>query len=176
MGVVCSCSLSFSHFATSSTSGGKSSSDCVNYSLGVWWLKFLNENIIQLCQPIFHDGMKEWSCCKQRSHDFSLFLAIPGYVNFWSLLCIIKLKESILITMLLPFLHKYTKGRSTWHNKCHGLALISFDLLMNHVLQIQLGTSDLYMYYILWHRVFWFHFKIRWWLHFFKIDCDCLCI
>ncbi|KAK8957436.1 Cysteine and histidine-rich domain-containing protein RAR1 [Platanthera zijinensis] len=22
--------------------------------------------------------MKEWSCCKQRSHDFSLFLAIPG--------------------------------------------------------------------------------------------------
>ncbi|WOL00387.1 hypothetical protein Cni_G09100 [Canna indica] len=28
--------------------------------------------------PLFHDGMKEWSCCKQRSHDFSLFLAIPG--------------------------------------------------------------------------------------------------
>nr|WNT99864.1 disease resistance protein [Gymnema sylvestre] len=28
--------------------------------------------------PIFHDGMKEWSCCKQRSHDFSLFLEIPG--------------------------------------------------------------------------------------------------
>uniref|UniRef100_A0A8R7PJ16 CHORD domain-containing protein n=1 Tax=Triticum urartu TaxID=4572 RepID=A0A8R7PJ16_TRIUA len=28
--------------------------------------------------PMFHDGMKEWSCCKQRSHDFSLFLAIPG--------------------------------------------------------------------------------------------------
>ncbi|XBI57872.1 cysteine and histidine-rich domain-containing protein RAR1 [Aegilops tauschii subsp. strangulata] len=27
---------------------------------------------------MFHDGMKEWSCCKQRSHDFSLFLAIPG--------------------------------------------------------------------------------------------------
>ncbi|MQL96568.1 hypothetical protein Taro_029249 [Colocasia esculenta] len=22
--------------------------------------------------------MKEWSCCKQRSHDFSLFLEIPG--------------------------------------------------------------------------------------------------
>nr|BAB11239.1 RAR1 [Arabidopsis thaliana] len=29
-------------------------------------------------QPFFHDGMKEWSCCKQRSHDFSLFLEIPG--------------------------------------------------------------------------------------------------
>ncbi|KAL6899825.1 hypothetical protein ACP4OV_006483 [Aristida adscensionis] len=29
-------------------------------------------------QPVFHDGMKEWSCCKQRSHDFSLFLEIPG--------------------------------------------------------------------------------------------------
>ncbi|GLT84086.1 hypothetical protein SLE2022_023370 [Rubroshorea leprosula] len=28
--------------------------------------------------PIFHDGMKEWSCCKQRSHDFSLFMEIPG--------------------------------------------------------------------------------------------------
>ncbi|KAF8052638.1 hypothetical protein N665_1526s0003 [Sinapis alba] len=22
--------------------------------------------------PFFHDGMKEWSCCKQRSHDFTL--------------------------------------------------------------------------------------------------------
>ncbi|KAK3022187.1 hypothetical protein RJ639_047009 [Escallonia herrerae] len=28
--------------------------------------------------PIFHDGMKEWSCCKKRSHDFSEFLNIPG--------------------------------------------------------------------------------------------------
>lgn len=28
--------------------------------------------------PIFHDGMKEWSCCKERSHDFNLFLEIPG--------------------------------------------------------------------------------------------------
>ncbi|KAK4559951.1 hypothetical protein RGQ29_008944 [Quercus rubra] len=28
--------------------------------------------------PIFHDGSKEWSCCKKRSHDFSEFLAIPG--------------------------------------------------------------------------------------------------
>ncbi|GAB2294074.1 Putative methionine--tRNA ligase, cytoplasmic protein rar1 [Dionaea muscipula] len=28
--------------------------------------------------PIFHDGMKEWSCCKKRSHDFSLFLEILG--------------------------------------------------------------------------------------------------
>ncbi|RID74413.1 hypothetical protein BRARA_B01513 [Brassica rapa] len=28
--------------------------------------------------PFFHDGMKEWSCCKQRSHDFTLFLEIPG--------------------------------------------------------------------------------------------------
>jgi disease resistance protein len=27
---------------------------------------------------LFHDGGKEWSCCKQRSHDFSLFLSIPG--------------------------------------------------------------------------------------------------
>lgn len=29
-------------------------------------------------QPIFHDGIKEWSCCKKRSHDFSLFLEIKG--------------------------------------------------------------------------------------------------
>ncbi|CAI0547162.1 unnamed protein product [Linum tenue] len=28
--------------------------------------------------PMFHDGMKEWSCCKKKSHDFSLFLEIPG--------------------------------------------------------------------------------------------------
>lgn len=28
--------------------------------------------------PLFHDGMKKWSCCKQSSHDFSLFLALPG--------------------------------------------------------------------------------------------------
>ncbi|XP_052181361.1 cysteine and histidine-rich domain-containing protein RAR1-like [Diospyros lotus] len=28
--------------------------------------------------PIFHDGMKEWSCCKQRSHHFRLFLQIAG--------------------------------------------------------------------------------------------------
>ncbi|CAI7912845.1 unnamed protein product, partial [Closterium sp. NIES-53] len=28
--------------------------------------------------PIFHDGTKEWMCCHKRSHDFSLFLSIPG--------------------------------------------------------------------------------------------------
>nr|XP_024394893.1 cysteine and histidine-rich domain-containing protein RAR1-like [Physcomitrium patens] len=28
--------------------------------------------------PLFHDGGKEWSCCKQRSHDFSDFLSLPG--------------------------------------------------------------------------------------------------
>jgi disease resistance protein len=28
--------------------------------------------------PLFHDGGKEWSCCKQRSHDFSDFLNLPG--------------------------------------------------------------------------------------------------
>eukprot|EP00897_Mesotaenium_endlicherianum_P001965 jgi/Mesen1/1797/ME000014S01205 len=34
--------------------------------------------LLFLGQPIFHDGGKEWSCCKKKSHDFSLFLAIPG--------------------------------------------------------------------------------------------------
>ncbi|XP_057842858.2 cysteine and histidine-rich domain-containing protein RAR1 isoform X2 [Cryptomeria japonica] len=41
-----------------------------------------DDNTEESCQyhdgPLFHDGTKEWSCCKQRSHDFSLFLAIPG--------------------------------------------------------------------------------------------------
>ena len=30
--------------------------------------------------PVFHDGGKEWNCCKQRSHDFGLFMSIPGCV------------------------------------------------------------------------------------------------
>ena len=29
-------------------------------------------------QPLFHDGAKVWSCCQKRSHDFSLFLTLPG--------------------------------------------------------------------------------------------------
>lgn len=28
--------------------------------------------------PMFHDGIKEWTCCHRKSHDFSTFLAIPG--------------------------------------------------------------------------------------------------
>lgn len=28
--------------------------------------------------PVFHDGTKEWPCCKQRSHDFGIFMSIPG--------------------------------------------------------------------------------------------------
>ncbi|GAQ78489.1 putative RAR1 protein [Klebsormidium nitens] len=31
--------------------------------------------------PVFHDGGKEWGCCKQRSHDFGLFMSIPGCTN-----------------------------------------------------------------------------------------------
>ncbi|CAI5508374.1 unnamed protein product [Closterium sp. Naga37s-1] len=34
--------------------------------------------LLPLSQPIFHDGTKEWMCCHKRSHDFSLFLSIPG--------------------------------------------------------------------------------------------------
>lgn len=42
-----------------------------------------DDNLDGSCQyhdsgPNFHNGMKEWSCCKKRSHDFSLFLQIPG--------------------------------------------------------------------------------------------------
>jgi disease resistance protein len=28
--------------------------------------------------PVFHDGSKEWPCCGKRSHDFALFMDIPG--------------------------------------------------------------------------------------------------
>ncbi len=28
--------------------------------------------------PVFHDGGKEWSCCHARSHDFGLFMSLPG--------------------------------------------------------------------------------------------------
>ena len=28
--------------------------------------------------PVFHDGTKEWPCCGKRSHDFTLFMDIPG--------------------------------------------------------------------------------------------------
>jgi len=28
--------------------------------------------------PLFHDGRKEWSCCKARSHDFGEFMSLPG--------------------------------------------------------------------------------------------------
>jgi hypothetical protein len=28
---------------------------------------------------VFHDGMKEWSCCKKKSHDFGEFMGIKGY-------------------------------------------------------------------------------------------------
>uniref|UniRef100_A0A7S1STU7 CHORD domain-containing protein n=1 Tax=Tetraselmis chuii TaxID=63592 RepID=A0A7S1STU7_9CHLO len=28
--------------------------------------------------PYFHDGMKEWTCCKKKSHDFGEFMTIPG--------------------------------------------------------------------------------------------------
>ena len=28
--------------------------------------------------PVFHDGGKEWSCCRARSHDFGLFMSLPG--------------------------------------------------------------------------------------------------
>lgn len=28
--------------------------------------------------PVFHDGKKEWGCCKKKSHDFDLFMSIPG--------------------------------------------------------------------------------------------------
>mmetsp|Transcript_19255 Transcript_19255/g.36896 ORF Transcript_19255/g.36896 Transcript_19255/m.36896 type:complete len:236 (-) Transcript_19255:377-1084(-) len=28
--------------------------------------------------PVFHDGMKEWSCCGAKSHDFGLFMDIKG--------------------------------------------------------------------------------------------------
>ncbi|KAK4385080.1 Cysteine and histidine-rich domain-containing protein RAR1 [Sesamum angolense] len=45
--------------------------------------------------PIFHDGMKEWSCCKKRSHDFNLFLEIPGgmIMSQWSIAVCLVFKD-----------------------------------------------------------------------------------
>ncbi|KAK3273060.1 hypothetical protein CYMTET_18682 [Cymbomonas tetramitiformis] len=31
--------------------------------------------------PVFHDGIKKWSCCKKQSHDFSAFMSLPGCVR-----------------------------------------------------------------------------------------------
>lgn len=28
--------------------------------------------------PIFHEGMKYWSCCQKKTTDFSIFLEQPG--------------------------------------------------------------------------------------------------
>lgn len=28
--------------------------------------------------PVFHDGLKEWSCCKAKSHDFGEFMDMKG--------------------------------------------------------------------------------------------------
>jgi len=28
--------------------------------------------------PLFHEGNKSWTCCGQKSHDFSMFMDIPG--------------------------------------------------------------------------------------------------
>lgn len=28
--------------------------------------------------PVFHEGMKYWSCCKKKTTDFSVFLQQPG--------------------------------------------------------------------------------------------------
>lgn len=77
-----------------STFAGCHSSGCKLHILlsfsSLWWCTVMPMNLYvsetngKTCyfQPIFHDGMKEWSCCKKRSHDFSLFLEIPGYVSF----------------------------------------------------------------------------------------------
>lgn len=38
--------------------------------------------------PIFHEGMKYWSCCQKKTSDFNLFLEQTGCVNgkhLWAL-------------------------------------------------------------------------------------------
>ncbi|KNC84527.1 hypothetical protein SARC_03253 [Sphaeroforma arctica JP610] len=54
---------------------------CVNNTCGKDYLE--NENNETVClyhpgEPIFHEGLKGWSCCKKRTADFSEFLAFPG--------------------------------------------------------------------------------------------------
>jgi len=76
-------------------SGGKSnvyksiSSQCI-LSIMISYQFIVTDYISFILQPIFHDGTKEWSCCKKRSHDFSLFLEIPGWeiiIQFFPLFC-----------------------------------------------------------------------------------------
>ncbi|KAI8081381.1 chord-domain-containing protein [Halteromyces radiatus] len=43
----------------------------------------LDNNVDNACQfhsgaPVFHEGLKGWSCCKKRVDDFDAFLEIPG--------------------------------------------------------------------------------------------------
>ncbi|MFS8013458.1 putative cysteine and histidine-rich domain-containing protein RAR1 [Helianthus anomalus] len=47
------------------------------YVLCVWALS-TNRTSLILQASCFPDGMNEWSCCKRRSSNLSLFLNIPG--------------------------------------------------------------------------------------------------
>lgn len=54
---------------------------CYNISCGKTYQEI--ENNDQACQyhpgkPYFHDGYKEWTCCKMRSRDFSVFMSFKG--------------------------------------------------------------------------------------------------
>ncbi|KAH7639505.1 cysteine and histidine rich domain containing protein [Dermatophagoides farinae] len=54
---------------------------CYNISCGQTYHE--NENNDLACQyhsgkPYFHDGYKEWTCCKMRSRDFSIFMGFKG--------------------------------------------------------------------------------------------------
>ncbi|KAF3790143.1 Cysteine and histidine-rich domain-containing protein [Nymphaea thermarum] len=63
-------------------------------------------------QPIFHDGMKEWSCCKQKSHDFSMFLQIPGYSSFFLSFSVVNKYLHLFMENLFHF-HRCKTGKHT---------------------------------------------------------------
>lgn len=77
---------------------------CYNISCGKKYLE--SENNDEACvyhegKPYFHDGYKEWTCCKLRSRDFTIFMGFKG--------C--KLAQSGIFGSFLTTHHLGTKGR-----------------------------------------------------------------
>eukprot|EP01134_Creolimax_fragrantissima_P002745 CFRG2745T1 len=54
---------------------------CVNNACGKDYTEDVNTDKACLYHkgtPVFHEGLKGWSCCKKRTTDFSEFLSMPG--------------------------------------------------------------------------------------------------
>lgn len=63
---------------------------CYNVSCGLKYRE--GDNGDQVCiyhsgKPYFHDGYKEWTCCKMRSRDFTTFMSFKGCTCCVIILC-----------------------------------------------------------------------------------------